>query len=443
MRRELILRLFVSLFIALFGCVIEANIAAASSVPDKVADLNTRAMYWKTQLPYCNWDGGARFPSKYGDADGPDNESLKCNDGDSVGFNGVLCASGDSEACDAVKRSQDLLNGRWWRSPRRLHNPVAEGGSETTFSNDHALGVWSYIAQTKDKDAFRAWIKWIAGLPRCGTSLQCIPSLPMYCADDRCGFKLIDCPMLDRLALVLLESNPICDPLHDFSNSAFLIVTEFQNQFNEVIEGIYRLPGAQLARPAIEPFRAQFIVALTALREALKRSQSLRELMATFARAGSGTDGLAAAVNSMVNAPGYSLDDVAIAIFNLRKYGGFNGPALSSAAEILVARESQNAFFEYVAHGPTETMLNQILAKCSSQENDIAHARFQWIWQRDDKEQPPPSKKTMYWDCIFVANLYKNGPLPSIDLPAPPFLGEAYKLAMKEVDDAQQLYYRF
>ena len=292
------------------------------------------------------------------------NETLKCNDDDSVGFNGILCASGDSEGCDAVRRSQDPLNGRWWRSPKRLREPVAEGGLETTFSNDHALGVWAYIAQTKDKHAFREWISWIDGIQPCGTSFQCIPLHPRYCADDRCGVKLIDCPMLDRLALVLQESNPICDPLHNVPNDAILMLLEIQSQFDGVIAGIYKLPGAQLFRPAIEAFRAPFADALKVLREAIKKSEELRERIDTFARATSGADGLAAAVNSMVNAPGYSLDDVAIAVFNLEKYGGINQSAVSSAAEILVARERENAFFKYVAHGPSEKMLDHILAKC-------------------------------------------------------------------------------
>jgi hypothetical protein len=112
---------------------------------------------------------------------------------------------------------------------------------------------------------------------------------------------------------------------------------------------------------------------------------------------------------------------------------------VSSAAEIVIAREEHNAFFQFVARGPTERMLDEILEndKCPSQNGDQPHARYQWTWERSAAENPPPWKKTMYWDCLFAGQLYKNGPLSSINIPAPPLLGEAYKLAMQEVANAE------
>ena len=139
----------------------------------------------------------------------------------------------------------------------------------------------------------------------------------------------------------------------------------------------------------------------------------------------------------MFNDPGYSLHDVAYAVFLLKKYGGFNNGEVSSAAEILIVRENQNPFFEFLAHGPTERMLDEILAKCPSQANDQPHPRFQWTWERADNENPPPWKKTMYWDCKFAGQLYKNGPLSGVNIPAPPLLGDAYKLAMQQVATAE------
>jgi hypothetical protein len=48
-----------------------------------------------------------------------------CVDGDLTTYNGLLCASGDPEGCEAVARSQDARHsqdyrGRWFRSPHRL-----------------------------------------------------------------------------------------------------------------------------------------------------------------------------------------------------------------------------------------------------------------------------------------------------------------------------------
>ena len=40
------------------------------------------------------------------------------------------------------------------------------------------------------------------------------------------------------------------------------------------------------------------------------------------------------------------------------------------------------------------------------------HARTEWMWEREPKDQA--WKHTMYWDCIFAAELWKN---PSIQVP--------------------------
>ena len=115
--------------------------------------------------------------------------------------------------------------------------------------------------------------------------------------------------------------------------------------------------------------------------------------------------------------------------------GGARSRAISEAASILAIKQRENPFFEYVAHGPTDRMLNQILAKCPAPENDPPHARFQWAWERVDDEQPPPWKQTMYWDCLTVANLYKNGPADARGLIAPD-LGGATKQANDAVNGA-------
>jgi hypothetical protein len=292
------------------------------------------------------------------------------------------------------------------------------------------------MAQKRDKDAFNGWISWIDRNPRCGLTFDCLPTFPRYCLDDRCTFKFIDCPLLDRLALLLGEANPVCDPSHYLAN-ALLHLTDLQHQFDNSFSLLYRIPGSEVLKRQIDLLRAPFDTAMKLLREATLKAEALRGRADTYARATSGADGLVALVSSLVNQPGYSLHDVAIAVFLLKKFGGFNEAQVSSAAEILIARQGQNPFFEFVARGPTERMLDEILAKCPSQNNDQPHARFQWTWERADNENPPPWKKTMYWDCVFAGQLYKNGSLSGISIPAPPLLGEAYKLAMREVANAE------
>jgi hypothetical protein len=111
------------------------------------------------------------------------------------------------------------------------------------------------------------------------------------------------------------------------------------------------------------------------------------------------------------------------------------GPEPSS---VVASKEGENAFLEYVAHGPTKKMLSQILDfKCPSQTQDKAHVRSQWIWEREDREtepgKPQPWEQTMYWDCLFVARLYKSGPIDRYNLPELPGYADISKEAERQL----------
>ena len=208
-------------------------------------ELERLTAYWKGEAPWCPSPAiigdkvvSIEFASKDQHEKSAQGDRIPCNDGDSVMFNGLLCLAGveadqtddkaDTKAakplrevgCNVVKYSQTTTKdspdyGRWWRSPRRVYlakqNQQSEGGSELTFSNDHALGVMAYIAATKDVDAFRAWTQWIRDKAGPCQSTSCfLVGLPRYCPDDRCGFKFADCPLLDRLAQYLGVENAAC-----------------------------------------------------------------------------------------------------------------------------------------------------------------------------------------------------------------------------------------
>ena len=197
-----------------------------ASVATEKSEVDSRKEYWRTRASWCSYGSGTKFASKVDD--GVSGNTPQCNDGDSIIFNALLCLTdvkaeaGDEQAkidkasekeevgCDVVKHSQ-TADGRWWRSPHRAATSTSkeEGGSETTFSNDHALGVMAYIAQTRDVVAYRNWMNYIKSIDPCA-SFQCLPGLPRYCPDDKCGFKFIDCPLLDRLAKYLGEENAPC-----------------------------------------------------------------------------------------------------------------------------------------------------------------------------------------------------------------------------------------
>jgi len=78
-----------------------------------------------------------------------------CGDGDSTLWNGLLCASGEAFACDAVRASQDE-SGRVWRSPR-----LKGIDPKNTFSRDMGMGTLAYLAKSKNKDFGEKWTAFI------------------------------------------------------------------------------------------------------------------------------------------------------------------------------------------------------------------------------------------------------------------------------------------
>jgi hypothetical protein len=135
------------------GALFSTHAAAAGR---RSAELDQMMNWWRQQLPFCNWPGVAPYPSKFEDNiifDPANPLNGRCNDGDGVIFNGVLCASGDDRGCDAVKRSQSTKDGEFWRSPRKVDQ---FSHAETPFSDDHFLGVWAgYLSAQNASD--RHW----------------------------------------------------------------------------------------------------------------------------------------------------------------------------------------------------------------------------------------------------------------------------------------------
>jgi hypothetical protein len=387
-----------------------------SSSPSIAADgeLDSLEAYWRAQAPWCSFqDPGEsaagvplskEFASK--NEDGVDANTPPCNDGDSVMFNALLCLAGvelgpgegkgaaGKEAaarevgCNVVKDSQSLAErsanyGRWWRSPRRRYlaslNQQPDGGSESTFSNDHALGVMVYLAQTKNIGAFQAWMNWLKNKGGVCTSLSCIPGMPRYCEDDRCGFKAADCLLLDQLARYLGVENTVCG-----SDS----VKVAQSAAWHVVDGLVVV--LKLFLPELNDFLDKYGAGEQGAR-------SIERLIL---------------INSIINDEGFPLHDIAVTVYLLRKFGSANAVETQLAANIAHERANEeNAFFEFVAYGPTTAVNRKIVQTCPSKQNDVPHAKFQWIWERQDISET--AKKTMYWDCLFIAAAFMKGDYPS------------------------------
>ncbi|UUO32541.1 MULTISPECIES: hypothetical protein [Bradyrhizobium] len=212
-------------------------------------------------------------------------------------------------------------------------------------------------------------------------------------------------------------------------------VADIQQRFHDAVTRLYGLPGADALRPVVEPIKASFDTSIDALIKANAKAEEIRIQVATYARAMAGSASLVVTINALVNDPGPPQWDAAVEVLLLKKFVGLNVPGFSEAATALTLKQPQNPFFEYAAHGPTDRMLGQILSKCPAPENDPPHPRFQWAWERTDDEKPPPWESTMYWDCLAVANFYKNGPVDARGLSAPD-LSDPVKQASAAVANA-------
>lgn len=397
------------------------------------AELDARMTYWASKLPFCKYQEGS-FPSK-------DN----CDDGDSVSLNGLTCAAGDGkdgifgelakQACLAVKNSQGK-SGEWYRSPKKRyeieHNlPTTD---EKPSSNDSAQGVWAYIAQKKDVDAFRAWTGWMKNHKEGGILW------PRYCKDKHCDFNVNDCPMLDRLAVYLKEGNPLCDLPPSIPADAPIKV--LQTNLDGTVSNIYKLPGAHAFDGQIKALKAAINAALNEAIKLARNVDDAREKKLTLLRVIAHQADFITHIDAYVNKSGPARQDVAYGAYLLKKYGGFTTPDIDAAAKKVASKEKENAFFQYVAYGPSDTMLKQILfingiQKCPP-KGEKDHPRTSWIWETEDRQTEPgkaqPWVETMYWDCIFVGNLYNSGAIKGVNLPAP----AGYVAATKEAEQSLQ-----
>jgi hypothetical protein len=407
---------------------------ARAQVPVSPAELNARMDYWASKLPYCTYQEGS-FPSKD-----------KCDDGDSVALNGLSCAAGDrrpgifgqlgAQACDAVKKSQGK-DGAFYRSPKKRYE--IENHLKTTdekaSSNDSAQGVWAYIAQRKDVDAFRRWTGWIKDHKLVGV-------WPRYCMDINCSFNVGDCPMLDRLAVYLREGNVACDvpPLPSAADP----IKAMQAGYVATANTIQKLPGAKLFGAQIAALSKSIDAAFAEAISLAQKADVAKEKLAALTRVSMHQAEFIAFIGAYVNGDGPPRQDVAYSAYLLKKYGGFTTQDVANAAEVVASKEKENAFFEYVAHGTTPLMLQQILfingiQKCPSKTSDTDHAKTSWIWESVDRQTKPDKKQpwveTMYWDCIFVGNLYNSGPIKGFNMPALPAYAQASEAAEQQLQN--------
>ncbi len=304
------------------------------------SEIETRLPFWENQALICKGFGYS-FPSKGYDSLG------KCEDGDMTLFNGLLCASGDRQGCDAVRASLDDVKGLWHRSPRiKLLGKNDRG--EADFSPDMALGVQLYLTVTKDIVAAEKWLTYLNQTYVCipfGPS--CSSKLPKFCEHINCVMRPQDIMML-KVTVNYLQAHANLGALQ---------------------------PG---------PLN-------DALNSATGSNSAMLELLAR------------------VQKPGFPPHLVGTGVLIMRM-SGYSEPRLGIAARSLARRFPNNAFFLWLSKAPTNNIHSAILRQCPASLKDQIQPWDDWQWEsygaREDGSLP--QQHTAWWDCIFMANLLRE-----------------------------------
>lgn len=310
----------------------------------KADDVQKRVLLWESKALLC--------PAEPGRSAFPSKQteqaSQPCDDGDMTLFNGLLCAAGNQQGCTGVAEAQDPNTGEWFRSPRiRLHGNDRGGSS---FSPDMALGVQLYLMKTGDMKRGRKWLTWMHEHVACSINLfgTCVLyALPRFCTDDA---EEKGCTMRP-------------------GDAAQLSATVSYLQKNL---GMPDLPDGRL-----------------------------RGYLGTF----SGYGPAISEIDAKINRPGYSQHLVAVSVHLMRMMGQ-NDTRIGNAVQTLAEKEPRNAYFRYLNEGATPAVNSLVLEKCPAPDRLPKPPLHQWQWEREEADRA--WEHSIYWDCIFMANLMRS-----------------------------------
>lgn len=356
----LLCRFFWAMFLFIFALALTSlpsQVFAAPTAREHVADL---LPLWRANAPFCS---GA--PS-----------SENCEDGDMTLFSGLLCASGDALGCASVKTAQGV-DGRWYRSPRLQQHPDLKPSN--SFSWDMALGVQLYAVTTGDKVALARWLQWVEASRPC----------------------LTESPVIDGKKYCLVRGWPRWCPDDDEKGC-----TARPQDLATLIVTVDKL-GVQIPPPtetAVPGGTAGIILAplISASREA-NAALSLEKLL-PLAR---GLQPTIVLLDAAGNRPGYSRHLAGVDILLLRRLGAGN-ETVDRAAQVLVAHEADNPFFQFLAGKSAEDISTRLIAIAPDSVASMPHEKADWAWQRETSEQA--WKKSNLWDFVFMANIVGSMP---------------------------------
>jgi hypothetical protein len=69
-------------------------------------------------------------------------------------------------------------------------------------------------------------------------------------------------------------------------------------------------------------------------------------------------------------------------------------------------RQRDNPFFQALAEGAHEGVINRVLQLCPKPWDDLGFRRYQWAWERDTANEA--WRESMGWDCIFMARFLES-----------------------------------
>jgi hypothetical protein len=327
-----------------FACVL-VGLSITSTITCFASPLTDALACWDPPRAYLCPTSNGSFPSKYSASD-----PQGCDDGDMTLFNGMICVSGNQRGCDGARLAQGA-DGRWWRSPRRIGWTYPN--YDVSFSPDQALGVMLYTGFTKDLAAYDRWVQWIDDNRPCLIKIgsNCLQKGWLrYCTDDsvdkRCTFRPADCTFLTATGQ------------HLGSAKAGLCAKVFAELPTNVI-----------------PFPQSLILSVPA------------QVLAS----------------ATANQSGFPLHLAAVELLLARtlKTQDPNND-VDKAGTILVTKQDQNPFFQYLANQPFPQVTAQLLKLCPDPTRP-SNGRNQWSWERDQKDKA--WLESMYWDCIFLGEL--------------------------------------
>ena len=106
---------------------------------------------------------------------------------------------------------------------------------------------------------------------------------------------------------------------------------------------------------------------------------------------------------AMINDAGFPLHLASMDVMIRRLLPGRWDDTLATAAQVLAAREPQNAFFEWLHVGASDALV----ARMHTQMPAAGHPRTQWSYSRTDSKQA--WRESMGWEFLFLASHMLSG----------------------------------